>query len=229
MLEQHTSGARKTGGLILVIALLGVALPGCTQTSRLIPYSRAQANIKFEKSRDPPPTPKALYAMARILGKQGKDATCQLVLLRIIREHRNFIPAYNELAQLHVRQGALDNAVQTLLAGLHVVPNEPVLLNNLGMCWLLKKDYTGALENFTKAASLAPHNERYRSNLAVALAMAGRYEEALALFMQVLPLEDANHNMEVLAHARHKLRKSLLKVQPGLGSELPEAIGEPSE
>ena len=229
MLEQHTTGGKRDWTLLLVIALLGAALPGCTQSTRLIPFSRAQADIKFEKSTDPPPTPKALYAMARILGKQGKDTTCQLVLTRIIRQHRNFIPAYNELAQLYLRQGELDDAIQALLAGLHAAPEEPMLLNNLGMCWLLRKDYTGALDNFTKAASLAPHNERYRSNMAVALAMAGRNEEALALFMQVLSLEDANHNLEVLAHARGGPPGVLLKLQPDPGEGMLEAVGEHSE
>ena len=229
MLEQHTNGAKRARTLLLVIALLGAVLPGCALSSRLMPFSRAQADIEFEKSKDPPPTPKALYAMARILGKQGKDATCKLVLMRIIQEHRNFIPAYNELAKLCLRQGALDDAIQTLLGGLHVAPGEPMLLNNLGMCWLLRKDYTGALNNFTKAASLAPHNERYRSNMAVALGMAGRNEEALALFMQVLSLEDANHNLAVLAHARGGPPGVLLKLQPDPGEGMLEAVGEHSE
>ena len=48
-----------------------------------------------------------------------------------------------------------------------------------------------------------PENAKYRSNMAVALGLMGRDEESLALFKQVLPEDQANHNLSVLREARN--------------------------
>jgi Flp pilus assembly protein TadD len=76
------------------------------------------------------------------------------------------------------------------------------MTNNLGMCWLMRGDYAKASEEFTRACGLAPQNARYRSNLAVALGMMGRYDESLALFAQVVPAGTAHYNLYVICQAR---------------------------
>ena len=81
---------------------------------------------------------------------------------------------------------------------------EPVLLNNLGICLLLRKEYVRALEHFTGAAGLVPENEKYRANMATALGLLGRQEESLALLQQILPGDKAQYNAEVLRNAHDK-------------------------
>ena len=83
-------------------------------------------------------------------------------------------------------------------AGLELRPNDPILLNNTGMCWLIRKRYQNALDYFTNASSVVPENTRYRSNMATALALMGRSEEALALYRQILPEEAAQENVRLL-------------------------------
>jgi Tfp pilus assembly protein PilF len=100
--------------------------------------------------------------MAQILAAQGKDAECEFVLRRCVQEHPRFTPAYNSLAELQMRQGRVHEAVGALSAALKIRPRDPVLLNNLGMCLLLRKEYEGALRQFTEAAGLVPENEKYR-------------------------------------------------------------------
>jgi Flp pilus assembly protein TadD len=94
--------------------------------------------------------------------------------------------------------------VDTLSAALEVRPRDPVLLNNLGMCLLLRKEYAQALERFTSAAGLVPENEKYRANMATALGLLGRQEESLALLRQILPRDKADYNAEVLRKAHDK-------------------------
>jgi serine/threonine-protein kinase len=142
--------------------------------------------------------------MAQILAAQGKDAECEFVLRRCVQEHPRFTPAYNSLAELQMRQGRVHEAVDALSAALKIRPRDPVLLNNLGMCLLLRKEYEGALRQFTEAAGLVPENEKYRANMATALGLLGRQEESLALLQQVLPREKAEYNAEVLRKAYDK-------------------------
>ena len=158
-------------------------------------------DIAFQEGRDRPPSAKTLYAMADILAKQGRDRECELMLKRLIGEYPQYLAAYNSLAELQMRQNRVRQAMDTLSKGLQIHPSDPVLLNNLGICWLTRKDYDKALEMFTKAAGVVPENARYRANMAVALGLMERYDESLSLFKQVLPKDQAKHNLEVLRQA----------------------------
>jgi serine/threonine-protein kinase len=139
--------------------------------------------------------------MAEILATQGKDRECEFVLQRCVQDYPRFTPASNSLAELRMRQGRIHEAVDTLSAALQIRPHDPVLLNNLGMCLLLRKEYERALDHFTRAAGLVPENEKYRANMATALGLLGRQEESLALLQQILPADKAQRNAEVLRNA----------------------------
>jgi len=149
-----------------------------------------------------PPTPKTLYAMADILATQGRDSECESLLKRIVQEDPKFLPAYNALAELQMRQGRTNAAIETLQGALAIQPGDPVLLNNLGMCRIAQHDYESALTMFSKAAGIMPENAKYRANMAVSLGLMGRDEESLSLFKQVMPEDQANHNLSVLREAR---------------------------
>jgi serine/threonine-protein kinase len=103
-----------------------------------------------------------------------------------------------------MRQGRVHEAVDVLSGALQIRPRDPVLLNNLGMCFLVRKEYEKALEQFTKAAGLIPESKRYRANMATTLGLLGRHEESSALLQQILPEEKAQHNAEVLRRARER-------------------------
>jgi len=189
--------------------LLGLAaflLCGCSPPSPSVSRSTARFDKPpaAEPRRDLPPSAKTLYSMAEILAAQGKDKECEFVLRRCRQEHPRFTPAYNSLAELEMRQGRVHEAVDTLSAALQIRPRDPVLLNNLGMCLLLRKEYVRALEQFTSAAGLVPENEKYRGNMATALELLGRQEESLALLQQILPRDKAAYNAEVLRKAHDK-------------------------
>jgi len=195
-----------TGGL-----LVALCLGGCSESAgpaSKTDWATDSADREFQTQADRPPTAKTLWATAHILATQGKDSECEYILNRIIREDPKFIPARNSLAELQMRQGRTSAAIETLQDALRIQPEDPVLLNNLGMCWIVRRDYEKALEMFNKAAGLMPENTRYRANMAVALGLMGREEESLSLFKQILPEDQANHNLDVLRQAKENTEQA---------------------
>lgn len=200
---------------LFYIAMLTVIiyLVGCETPQNGGSPLQGNGDIQMEDPFDPdrPPTPKTLYVLSDILAAQGRDRESEALLKRVLEEAPDYFLAYNNLAELQMRNRRIPEAIQTLSAGLAVNPGDPVLLNNLGMCWLIRKDYTRALENFTKAAGIIPENTRYRSNMATALVLLGRKQEALSLYEQILPKEEALENIRILCDiARTPSRDELI-------------------
>lgn len=162
----------------------------------------------FDHGANRAPMPKTLYATARILAANGDEARSQVILMRIISEHRQFLPAYCDLAEMYMRRREVEKAIEILQTGLRVSPRDPILLNNVGMCWIVKGRYDRALSYFTDAASSAPMDARYRANMAVALGLQGRYEESLTLFSQVVPMSEAHYNLAVLCESRNDITRA---------------------
>lgn len=197
-LNFHGAGCVACATLLVIAA---TTVSGCATNSRHVSsYSSHNKDNSLLIASDSYEPPKAmtLYAMSRILVSQGKDDQGELVLARLIREFPEFIPAYCDLAELRMRQGRVDDAVEGLSRGLQVAPRDPILLNNSGVCSILKGDYEGALNSFTMAAEVVPHDDRYRANMALALGMLGRYEESLSLYEKVLEPESAHENIRII-------------------------------
>lgn len=183
-----------------------LCLGGCSESAgsgQNTNWAMDKSELEFQSQANNPPTAKTLYTMADILATQGRDSECEYVLKRIIQDNPKFLPAYNSLAELQMRQAKTIAAIETLQHALAINPDDTVLLNNLGMCWIVRRDYESALKMFTRAAGIMPENAKYRANMAVALGLMGRDEESLSLFKQILPEDQANHNLSVLREARN--------------------------
>ena len=195
---------------VLACAVGLFLLCGCEQPQQAN-YSKGPQLDKGQREAevrpDQPPTAKTLYSMAEILAAQGKDKECEFVLRRCLQEYPRFTPAHNSLAELQMRQGRVHEAVAMLSKALEVRPKDPVLLNNLGMCLLMRKEYAQALDRFTQASGLVPESQKYRANMATALGLLGREEESRALFEQTLTIEKAKRNVEILRKAREQQAK----------------------
>jgi Flp pilus assembly protein TadD len=207
MTNIHTSRVVITLCSVVFLALFFVC--GCTESTSSgtdTDWVMDESELEFQLQSNNPPTAKTLCAMADILATQGRDSECEYVLKRIIQDNPKFLPPYNSLAELHMRQGRTNAAIETLQHALRINPDDTVLLNNLGMCWIVRRDYEKALKMFTKAAGLMPENVKYRANMAVALGLMGRDDESLSLFKHVLPEDEANHNLSVLQKAREQAK-----------------------
>jgi len=148
------------------------------------------------------PEPATLFSMARIYVAQGRDDQAEAALREVVNQAPDFVRAYEELAHLYVRRDLVDGAVAALEVGLQHQADDPVLLNDLGVCKLLQKDPAAAAQAFIRAAALEPDNARPRANLALALALQGRDVEALALWQQVIRPSEAAQNLELVKKAR---------------------------
>ncbi len=192
----------------LLCATIAVCLClGCESSvnQRWTPPTAAPKNTPsdpFASGADREPSAKTIYALADLMVTQGKDQRAEMALKHAIKKDPNYYPAYSKLAALQMRNQRHDDAISTLQAGLEQSPDQPILLNNLGMCYLTGGRRKKALKYFTRATGLKPENARYRGNMAVALGLMGRYEESLSLFLQILSPLDAHRNISILAKAR---------------------------
>jgi Flp pilus assembly protein TadD len=189
----------KPGTFVTLLVLFALPFGGCATL-----HSSTDRDIMsgMPAGAHTPPTARTLYAMSRILASQGKEEQSELVLLRVIAEYPGFIPAYCDLAEMRLRQGSLEEATQIVSKALEIAPEDPIVLNDAGVCALLQGDYEVALDNFSAAAEIMPREKRYRANMALAMGMMGRYDESLALYKELLPTEDAEYNLNVIREIR---------------------------
>ena len=188
----------------LAAAALLLGSAGCSQQSRTLGDSAGAhpEDASWDRGTDRPATPQTLLAAARIFAAKGQDRDAEFVLRRIVSEYPGFVPAYVELAELYVRHRRMDQAVDVLCKAVTKVPRDPVLRNNLGMCYLLKSDHDRALLEFQAAVGVDPNDARYRANMALALGMMGRYDEALSLYRQIVTEIECHENLAVIGEAR---------------------------
>jgi Flp pilus assembly protein TadD len=189
-MKRRNQLAALSAGLVLA------ALSACTTPAM------KDADEAFASASDRAPTAHTLYTSSRILAGQGREEESFWTLKRINRDYPAFAPAWCDLSEWHMRHNQHTEAVAALETGLKHCPQDPVLLNNLGMCHMMKGDHEQALAHFTQAAAQAPGNARYRANVATALGMMGRYDESFSAFEQVLQPNDAHFNVGVCAEAR---------------------------
>ncbi|MHC4996305.1 MAG: tetratricopeptide repeat protein, partial [Planctomycetota bacterium] len=187
--------------------LIGAAaLTGCqsdTEASSEPSYQRiTEAEREFIEGAKSPPTSRTLHAMARLLVVQGRTEEAAFIWQRILRDDPGYLPAHSELGNVYLRDGKLDEAIAILDAGHELSVADPVLINNLGVCWLLKDEYGKAYNYFTQAHDVAPTEARYQANRAVALSLMGEYDQALEFFNEVMSAGEAHYNVAVLAESR---------------------------
>lgn len=179
----------------LAALLFGLTLPACYGMGR-----RSSVH-GFESGPSPKPTVETFASMAHILASQGKDGEVEVVLLELIKRHPEYMPAYNELCEVYMRNDRIDRALKILDRGLEQDPDDAVLCNNLGMCLLLRADYGAAADAFQRAVEARPADARFTGNLASAQGMAGNFDDSLASYLEIVPPSDAHHNVAVLAQA----------------------------
>lgn len=198
--------------LVLYLASIAVFLCGCgesyAKSKKQHDYVLSHKDVEFQQGADRQPTAKTLYSMAKIFIHQGRFNDAELLLQKVINQNPKFMPAYHDLAEIKIRNRRTNEAVEVLSHALKENSSDPKTLNNLGMCWMIRRDYEKALQMFTEAAGLEPENTRYRANMAATLGLMGRDEEALALYRQILPDKQANKNLTIIRQARSTVSKS---------------------
>lgn len=94
--------------------------------------------------------------------------------LRIVEDYRS----YNGIGVAFDRIGDHASAQAYYYVGLELAPDNPTLLNNLGLSLTLGGEYDDAIDNLRRVARQPGATARHRQNLALAYGLAGRTEEA---------------------------------------------------
>ncbi len=94
--------------------------------------------------------------------------------------------------------GQKDDARQLYRKALDLKPNEPTVLSNLGMSYVLDGDLRTA-ETYLRSASQQPGaDSRVRQNLALVVGLQGRFDEAEKIAAQELSPDQAQANVAYL-------------------------------
>ena len=128
---------------------------------------------------------------------------------RALADNGNFQQAFDVLTQAHTpedpdwrilsaqgavldQQGKFEEARQYYASALKIVPDEPSVLSNLGMSYLLSKDLAKAEAVLGRAYEHAKTDARLRMNFAVVLSLEGRQAEGETILKADLPPDEAN-------------------------------------
>jgi Flp pilus assembly protein TadD len=149
---------------------------------------------------------------------------------RALADNGNFQQAFDVLTRAHtpedpdwrilsVQGTALDQlgrheeARQYYTTALKIVPDEPSVLSNLGLSYLLSNDLAKAEETLRRAYGRPGTDKRVRVNLAVVVGLEGRVGEAEGIMKSGLPADEAAANVTYLK--RLLIRKQTAQREQG--------------
>lgn len=89
-------------------------------------------------------------------------------------------------------------ARKAYLTALKIAPEEPSVLNNLGLSYLLNNEVASAEATLRRAAASPRADSRVRQNFALALGLQGKFEEAEKVARAELSPEQAAQNLAYL-------------------------------
>jgi Flp pilus assembly protein TadD len=140
---------------------------------------------------------------------------------RALADNGNFQQAFDVLTQAHTPEdpdwrilsaqgavldqlGRFEEARQYYSSALKIAPDEPSILSNLGMSYLLSKDLAKAEQTLGRAYERDKTSSRVRMNFAVVLALEGRQAEAETLLKADVPPSEGNARVAELKQLLNK-------------------------
>jgi Flp pilus assembly protein TadD len=134
---------------------------------------------------------------------------------RALADNGNFQQAFDVLSRAHTpddpdwrilsaqgaaldQLGRYEEARQYYASALKIAPEEPSVLSNLGLSYVLTKDLPKAEETLRRAYGRADADLRVRLNLALVVGLQGRVAEAEGIVKADRPAEEAEANVAYL-------------------------------
>jgi Flp pilus assembly protein TadD len=153
-------------------------------------HSRKAAALAGER---PDLKARALHNAGVALLLTGRAGEAEQALATAVELDPTSWRAWNALGRARDARQAWDEARTAYERALALTTDQGPVLNNLGMSRLGAKDYDGAAALFVRALEASPDLAAAETNLRLALALAGRYEEAVA-GVDAAELPDALNN-----------------------------------
>jgi Flp pilus assembly protein TadD len=134
---------------------------------------------------------------------------------RALADNGNFQAAFDVLSRAHTpdnpdwrilsvqgtvldQLGRHDEARDYYASALRIVPDEPSVLSNLGLSYVLSRDLPKAEETLRKAYASGRADARVRQNLGLVVGLQGRFAEAETIVRADLPSDQAAANVAYL-------------------------------
>ncbi len=174
------------------------ALRALTRYAQAVAVTQRLA-AKYPKDMD------VLGAYGKALAEDGRSREAQTVLPEA---HTPEQPNWSILSAQGVvadQLGDHDQAQEYYSAALKIAPNQPQVLSNLGLSYALSKQLPLAESTLRRAAAEPGADMRVRQNLALVLALEGKFDAAQNVAQQDLSPVDAAENVasirEMIAQA----------------------------
>jgi Flp pilus assembly protein TadD len=160
---------------------------------------RTQAAAVLEQASIAHPGNKALLAgYGRALADNGSFQQAFDVLTRA---HSPDNPDWRILSVQGTvldQMGKHDEARRYYDSALKIVPDEPTVLSNLGLSYVLSRDLPKAEETLRRAYGSTRADARVRQNLGLVIGLQGRFAEAETIVKADLPADEAAANVAYL-------------------------------
>ena len=160
---------------------------------------RAQAAAVLEQATIAHPGNKTLLAAyGRALADNGNSQAAFDVLARA---HTPANPDWRILSVQGTtldKLGKHDEARRYYASALKIVPEEPSVLSNLGLSYMLTRELPQAEETLRRAYANPQADGRVRQNLALVVGLQGRFAEAETIAKGDLPADEAATNVAYL-------------------------------
>lgn len=143
-------------------------------------------------------------AYGKVLAMNGRFDEALNVLQRVQRPDTPDWRLMSAEAAIYDQTGNHAKARSLYKQALKIAPEDPSLLNNLGLSYLLSNDLPDAEYTLRKAASLPGADSRVRQNLALVLGIQGKYDEAIQVAQAELDPQQAKAN---IAYLRSMMQK----------------------
>lgn len=151
---------------------------------------------------------------------------------RALADNGNFQQAFDVLGRAHSpddpdwrllsaqgatldQLGRYEEARQYYASALKIAPNQPAVLSNLGLSYVLSKDLPKAEETLRRAHGLATTDLRVRANLALAVGLQGRVADAEKIVKADLPPAEAAANVALLRQMLSRKDKENARAEAG--------------
>jgi len=160
---------------------------------------RAQAAAVLEQATIANPGNKPLLAAyGRALADNGNSQAAFDVLSRA---HSPDNPDWRILSVQGTtldKMGKHEEARRYYASALRIVPEEPSVLSNLGLSYMLSRDLPKAEETLRRAYASGRADARVRQNLALVVGLQGRFGDAETIVKADLPADEAATNVAYL-------------------------------
>ncbi|MEL7528754.1 MAG: tetratricopeptide repeat protein [Pseudomonadota bacterium] len=137
-------------------------------------------------------------AYGKILAMNGRFEEALNVLRRAQRPDMPDWKIMSAEAAIYDQTGEHEKARSLYKQALKIAPDDPSLLNNLGLSYLLSNKLPDAEYTLRRAASLPGADSRVRQNLALVLGVQGKYDEAVEVATAELDPRQAKANIAYL-------------------------------